>query len=108
MNRLAGDPQQYLQNTPKKDAKEYAFNILKSLWWPGLVVIHRDGKWITFYVGDGLKAKLQPMYPVNPPLIQMELPDGKEQPEPTPLNAPPVPEAEEEAPKDGEEAEEES
>jgi len=107
--RWVGDTQAYQQNTQKKEVKEYAYNVLKSLWWPGAVIVHRDGKWLSCYVGDGLKAKLQPVYPVNPPVLQPELPDLTEQPEPTPLHAPPAPEAEEAADKDqAEDGEEES
>lgn len=86
--RQAGDEQQYNASIPSKGAAIYGYNVLRSLWWPGMVLVHHGSSWIHFYVGDGLKAATKRFYPEQPPVILEEPEDSQEQPEPTPLEAP--------------------
>ncbi|CEM16903.1 unnamed protein product [Vitrella brassicaformis CCMP3155] len=93
--KQVGDTAPY---TVKDAATSYAVTVVKSLRWPGAVIAAQGKKYVTVYIGYGLKAGVPPFYPTAPGDIQEEPEDLVEQPEPHPL--------EEELPSDGGEIDE--
>ena len=83
-----GDHQEYAEKAPRKGKCTFAVNVLKSLWWPGAVVVQQSERWINFYVGNGLKVEIQKMYPVYTPAIREESVDRQEVREPYPEKQP--------------------
>ena len=84
-----------------KTSTHYGVVVLKSLRWPGSTTCWKGTQQYQIYVGNGLKSEEKSYYPVFPPEIPVDPEDVDEQPEPTPLEAPPA-----EEPKEGEGEEE--
>jgi hypothetical protein len=94
---------------PKEGTSIYAVNVIKSLRWPGALTAAQNGKFVSVYVGYGLKRGDVCFNPIEPPEIMKDPIDQSEQPEPTPLVAPqepPEPDTENPDKKEGEEEEE--
>jgi len=70
----------------------YSVVAVKSLLWPGAVCVSQGTEFVNLYVGYGHKVRTY--YPVAPPAVLDEPADMEEMPEPTPLEEPPVEEAE--------------
>jgi hypothetical protein len=107
LSKLVGDQQPYNQLPPKEGTASYAVNVLKSLRWPGALTASQGGKFVSIYVGFGLKRGDVCFNPTEPPEVQKDPVDQMEQPEPTPLIAPelaPEPDTDQK-PKDEEEQE---
>ena len=98
VHRYVGDHQEYVEKPPKKGKCTFAVNVLKSLWWPGAVVVQQNERWMHFYVGNGLKVETQKMYPVHPPVIRDDPVDRQEVREPYPETQPEEPKEQEEDP----------
>ncbi len=88
-SKLAGDAQTYNQ-VGKEGTATYAVNVLKSIRWPGACTVSQGGKFASIYVGYGMKNGDVNFNPTEPPEIQKDPVDQKEQPEPTPLTEPVV------------------
>jgi hypothetical protein len=58
--------------TPKNpnDKANFGTVVVKSLQWPGAHTFFTGGKWMSIYVGDGLKHEQKSFYPVFPPKIR--------------------------------------
>ena len=58
--------------TPKNPSEKINFGtvVVKSLQWPGAHTFFTGGKWMSIYVGDGLKYEQKSFYPVFPPKIR--------------------------------------
>jgi radial spoke head protein 4/6 len=95
VQRHLGDPQEYTEKPPKKGKSTYAYNVLKSLWWPGAIIVQQNEKWINFYLGNGLKVETQRVYPIHPPVIRDDPVDRREFPEPYPETEPEEPKPQE-------------
>ena len=74
----------------KISSEHYGIVVLKSLRWPGSVTCWKGTTQYQIYVGDGLKNEECTYFPVYPPTIPEDPIDLDEQPEPTPLEAPPA------------------
>ncbi len=74
----------------KTSSEHYGIVVLKSLRWPGSVTCWKGTTQYQIYVGDGLKNEECTYFPVYPPTIPQDPVDLDEQPEPTPLEAPPA------------------
>lgn len=85
--RLMGDQ----TTTPAIKGKSNHFGVVvvKSTIWSGAITCWKQNKQIQIYVGDGLKSEAVSYYPVYPPDIPEDPEDLTENPEPTPLEAPP-------------------
>ncbi|PHJ19557.1 radial spokehead family protein [Cystoisospora suis] len=77
--KLAGDCATY-----GADAVTYAVTVLKSLRWPGAVTVYQNKKFTSVYIGYGIRAGLNPFFPVAPDDVQEDPNDVDEQPEPQP------------------------
>ena len=66
----------------------------------------KGGQFCSIYVGDGLKKGDMSFNPIEPPMVMEDPADQAENPEPTPLTAPPEP-AEPDTDGDNKEGEEE-
>ena len=96
VTRVVGDAQEYGEKAPKKGKSTYAFNVIKSLWWPGVFIVQQNEKWLHFYLGNGLKVETARVYPVYPPVIREDPVDKEEFPEPYPKIQPEDPKEQEE------------
>ncbi|CAG9313844.1 unnamed protein product [Blepharisma stoltei] len=94
ISRYLGDQQEYEMTFPVKGKVTYAVNLIKSLWWPGAVILQQNGKMIHFYMGDGLKSATRRYYPVTPPFIVEDPVDRQEEKDPYPEKQPEEPKAE--------------
>lgn len=58
--------------TPKNpnDKVNFGTVVVKSLQWPGAHTFFTSGRWMSIYVGDGLKYEQKSFYPVFPPVIR--------------------------------------
>ena len=94
--RLVGDQ----TRTPGIKGKSYHYGVVvvRSTVWIGAVTCWKNDKFLQIYVGDGLKNESNTYYPVYPPSIPDDPEDLVEMPEPTPLEAPPEVEVENENP----------
>ncbi len=63
---------------------------MKSLWWPGALIVAQDGHWCSCYIGYGIKAATPSFQPDQPLDLQDEPDDFPEHYEPVPKNKPPV------------------
>ena len=54
-----------------------------------ILIFFSQGRFLSIYVGNGLKYETTTYYPINPPKIMDDPLEFEEQPEPTPLNEPP-------------------
>jgi len=85
--KVVGDSTVY-----KEEFKDAQFTngviVLRSLIWPGAHMLYSEGRWFSFYVGQGHKADYKDYYPVCPPIPQVEPVDVLEQPEPNPKDMP--------------------
>jgi hypothetical protein len=88
LSKLVGDQQPYNNLPPKEGTSIYAVNVIKSLRWPGALTAAQNGKFVSIYVGYGLKRGDVCFNPTEPPEIMKDPVDQTEQPEPTPLVAP--------------------
>ncbi|PFH38498.1 radial spokehead family protein [Besnoitia besnoiti] len=77
--KLAGDCANY-----GTDGVSYAVVVMKSMRWPGAVTVYQNKKFTNVYVGYGIKAWLNPFFPVAPDDVQEDPEDLEEQPEPQP------------------------
>jgi len=89
ISKVVGDPQTY---TKGEGTVCYAVNVIKSIRWPGAVTVSKGGKFTNVYVGYGVKRADSSFNPTSPPTVDEEPQDPVEQPEPTPLEAPKIPE----------------
>lgn len=104
---LMGDATEYKHENPAlTQPRSNAVVVVRSFVWPGAYSFFFEGKVSQIYLGQGHKFTQQSsIFPLNPPVVMEdpeEYPDG---PEPTPLEAPPVPEEKPEGEGDGEEEE---
>ena len=86
--RLLGD--QTRVKGIKNKTHHYGVVTIKSHVWPGSTICWKGNKYLQIYIGDGLKSESTSYYPVYPPTIPEDPEDLTENPEPTPLEAPPV------------------
>lgn len=84
VQRYVNDPQEYTEKAPKKGTCTFAVNVIRSLWWPGMLIVQQNEKWLHFYMGNGLKVETERVYPISPPVIKDEPVDRQEFPEPYP------------------------
>lgn len=85
---IIGDNQVYAAKPPQDGSVMYAATVIRNLRWPGSVTVYKNGKWVNFYLGYGIK-KTDPVFvPIAPPDVLVDPEDPSEQPEPTPLEAP--------------------
>ena len=96
VHRYVGDTQEYGEKPPKKGRCTFAVNVLKSLWWPGAIIVQQNDRWLHFYLGNGLKVETQRIYPISPPIIRDDPDDRKEVSEPYPETQPEEPKEQEE------------
>ena len=54
----------------KPDKVNFGVVVAKSLQWPGSYTFFSQGRWLSVYVGDGLKYEQQTYYPIFPPKIR--------------------------------------
>ena len=83
-----GDPQSYTLTTKEGGTTVYSTNVLKSIRWPGAVTVCSGGRFLSIYMGNGVKmtgASYEPLAPVD---IKDEPDDMAEHPEPNPKNPP--------------------
>lgn len=88
VQRYLGDPQEYTEKAPKKGKYTFAVNVLRSLWWPGVVIVQQNEKWMHYYMGNGLKVETERMYPICPPIVREDPVDRQEFAEPYPETKP--------------------
>jgi len=88
VGKAVGDPQEYEEYPPKENHTTFAKTVIRSLWWPGAVTVQQSRDWVSFYIGDGLKAATGKFYPVSPPPVSEEPQDPQEQSDPYPENPP--------------------
>ena len=88
--RLLGDQ----SRTPGLNGKSshHGIVVVRSTVWIGSVTCWKEDRYIQIYIGDGLKNENKTYYPIFPPKIPEDPVDLEENPEPTPLEAPPEPE----------------
>ncbi|OMJ75161.1 hypothetical protein SteCoe_25744 [Stentor coeruleus] len=84
VQRYVNDPQEYTEKVPKKGTCTFAVNVIRSLWWPGMLIVQQNEKWLHFYIGNGLKVETERVYPISPSVIKDEPADRQEFPEPYP------------------------
>ena len=82
---MVGHLQQYAAD---EGTMNYGCCELRSLRWKGAITVTQNGRWANLYIGYGLKTGDVWINPTLPLPIQNDPPEPKEQPEPTPLNAP--------------------
>ena len=98
--KVCGDPTEYLNE--KKQTVCNGTIVVRSLQWPGAYNFYNNGKTSQIYVGNGHKYEEKSYFPVHPPTVNEDPAEYQLQPEPTPLEAPPVQEAEPENKEDPE------
>ena len=81
----------------------YACAEVRSLRWKGAITVSQNGRWANLYIGYGVKTGDVCFNPTKPQDIMDDPTEPNEQPEPTPLEAPPEPQ--EDAKPEGEGAE---
>lgn len=86
--KLVGNPQQY---AGEEGTVAYNCVMLKSLRWKGATTVSQNGQWGSIYIGYGVKTGDVCFNPTTPEDILDDPPEAVEQPEPTPLEAPPQP-----------------
>ncbi|OMJ69194.1 hypothetical protein SteCoe_33151 [Stentor coeruleus] len=96
VQRYVNDPQEYIEKVPKKGTCTFAVNVMRSLWWPGVIIVQQNEKWLHFYMGNGLKVEIERIYPIYPPVIKDEPVDRQEFAEPYPETKPEEPKEEKE------------
>ena len=101
-----GDTQVYAAKPPQEGTVSYSVTVVKNLRWPGNVTVVKGGRFLSFYLGYGIKKTDPTFVPIAPNDVNNDPEDPVEQPEPTPLNAPEELESDsEEEKKDNEEEE---
>lgn len=66
--------------------------MIRSQRWPGALTVAKNGKFCSIYIGDGCKRGDSCFNPTEPPEVQADPVEGKEEPEPNgkePVEAPP-------------------
>lgn len=93
--RLCGDATEYMHENPAiATVQSNAVVVVRSLVWPGSYTFFAHGKVSQVYLGHGRKFSAeQKPFPVNPPAVMADPEEYEDGPEPTPLEAPPVVEA---------------
>lgn len=87
VSRVVGDNQAY--GLPSGEANaSYAANCVRNLRWPGSVIAQQNGRYVNLYLGYGLKAGENSFYPIQPPDVDDDPADPREQFEPNPKDAP--------------------
>ena len=56
------------QSIPNKEVN-YGVVVARSLQWPGSYTFYTQGRYLSVYVGNGLKYETQSYFPVHPPKI---------------------------------------
>ena len=75
--RIYGDTCRYKDIRKKNTYVNYGLISLKSLVWPGMTTMFTGNKYISMYVGSGLKEEVKTYYPIFPPKILPEPDDEK-------------------------------
>ena len=101
--KMCGDATEYLNE--KKQVVCNGTVVVRSLQWPGSYNFYSNGRTSQIYVGNGHKYEEVSFFPVHPPTVNDDPVEYKLQPEPTPLEAPPVVEEEAKAEEPGSDAE---
>ena len=86
-SKVAGDTQTYNKG---EGTITFAYNVLRSLRWPGAVTVAKGGKFVNIYIGWGLKKGDTAQNPTNPGAVQEDPDEPVEEPEPTPKDEPVV------------------
>jgi hypothetical protein len=84
-SKVVGDAQPYNKG---EGTVTFAYNVIRSLRWPGAVTVSKGGKFVNIYVGWGLKRGDVVQNPVEPGIVCDDPVDIKEMPEPFPLHEP--------------------
>lgn len=87
-SRVCGDVQVYKGKGEGAADSSYAVNVIRSLRWPGAVTVAKGGSYCCIYIGDGMKKGDSSFNPIEPPEVQSDPFSLKENPEPTPQEAP--------------------
>jgi len=85
--KTAGDTQQYTLNSKEGGTTVYSANVVKSIRWPGATTVFQNGKWLSIYIGNGVKATGICFMPIAPQEIKDDPEDQEEHPEPNPKDA---------------------
>lgn len=80
-----GDSTLYLDEHKKTVSN--AVVVVRSLQWPGAFNFYYQGRYLSVYVGNGLKYEEAKYFPVNPPKVASDPEEYEEQPEPNPTDA---------------------
>lgn len=80
-----GDKNVYTNHVNPKQEVNYGIVVVRSLQWPGSFTFYYQGRYVSIYVGTGLKYETETAYyPVHPPKIMEDPEEFPEQEEPTP------------------------
>ena len=79
ISKLQGDLQSY---TKGEGTVTYAVNVIKSARWPGHYTLSKGGKFMSVYIGDGIKRGAFIFNPTEPPDVPKEDREPTEEPEP--------------------------
>lgn len=101
--RASGDFQAFNNG---EEVVNYGSYVFKSYYWPGMTMVCNSKKFVNIYVGYGLKAGTEMVFPAQPRDINIDPVDGNEMHEPNPKDAPKKQEEEGEEKKEGEEGDE--
>ena len=78
--KIVGDNQPY---TKGEGTVNYSILLIKSNRWPGSITMSKGGKFMSLYVGDGIKKGASFFNPTEPPMVEMDPSnEPKEEPEP--------------------------
>jgi radial spoke head protein 4A len=85
--KMFGDQQAYVLTTKDGGNAVYSVGSVKSLRWPGAYTVFQSGRWLSIYIGNGVKASSISFQPIAPQEIKEDPDDIDEFPEPNPKDA---------------------
>jgi hypothetical protein len=69
LSKVVGDPQPYNSGGEGGSVATYCAVVVRSLRWPGALTIAKGDKFMSFYVGNGLKRGDACFNPTDPPEV---------------------------------------
>ena len=84
-SKIVGDTQPY---TKGEGTVTFAYNVVRSLRWPGAVAVAKGGKFVNVYIGWGIKRGDTAQQPNVPGSVMDDPGEPTEMPEPNPKEEP--------------------
>lgn len=79
---VSGDQQPYRKLGGDEGSVTYAVNIIRSTRWPGATTLAKNDKYFFIYIGDGIKRGADFFSPTQPPDVEADPSEPREEPEP--------------------------